>query len=138
MAFHKILALFGHAETDVKLVQRACELASEQKASLRFLHINESDAGAVGLYGRVTYDHRYSREEIQELIQPYNTGGVPIEVEVVATDDLIETIRKSCTGTDLLIIGHEHQNLMTRWLTDSIDERIINSVPCDVLVVHST
>lgn len=136
MAFKRILALFGHAGTDHKLIERAGALAAEQGATLSFLHLNEPDAGAVGLYGRVSYEQRYTREQILELIRPVVSAGVSVDVRVEQTDDLVRRIVQASRECDLLMLGHEHQNLLTRLLSDSIDERIINSVSCDVLVIH--
>lgn len=136
MAYKNILALFGKPATDTILVERACGLAAEDGARVTFLHINEHDAGAISLYGRVTYSQRLGEADIRALVDQHNPGQCPVEILIRESDDLVGTVVGTCSGKDLLVLGHEHQNLMTRLLSDSLDEHIINSVPCDVLVVH--
>ena len=101
----------------------AARIAKGEHASLRLIHVAQSDASEEQLDAINLYHER--------LIE---TLGVPTTSEVERADDLVATLTRLSRGANLVVIGAPSHRF--RVATDLAD-RIAEGLDCPALLVHT-
>ena len=135
MNYKKILVTISSLEKDVKVIQSALDAAHRYGAELDVLHVSTKMAGYPSRVFR-TYEPVCTPEQLRELVEKYNSNGVSFHCEVDVNNNISADIVRRTKDFDLLVIGHEHTSYLEEVFSDSIDERIINRIHCDCLVVQ--
>jgi len=56
-------------------------------------------------------------------------------ITIIKSESIPKAISAAAEGQDILVLGHRKQNIFKKNFFDSVDEGIMNSVDCPVLVV---
>lgn len=134
MKYKTILVSFANKEHDIPVLIEALDVADVYGATVVVLHLNSNHAGYPSRVMR-SFEHKYSEEEIKQLVDENQKGSAPVEIRVVQSDNLIETVVEESKAVDLLVLGHQHMGFFESLLSDSVDEKIVDKIDCDALVV---
>lgn len=134
MNYKKITIAFSEKEHDLPVLQTGLDIAARYGAELNVLHINTHHAGYPSRAMR-KIEHKYSKEELYQIIDENNQAGLKPEVELVESDDIIAEIVARSSNCDLLVLGHQHMGFFESIISDSTDEKIIDKIDCHALVV---
>jgi len=133
MKYKKVMISFEDKQHDLEVLKHAMDVTSKYNGTLTILHINSGHAGYPSRVMR-TMEHSYTLEEIEKIVEAI-PHEVPTTVELIKTDKIMNTIIDKSKDYDLLVMGHRHVSFIESLFGDSLDERVINSVECDVLTV---
>lgn len=133
MKYKKIMISFEDNKHDHEVLKHAMDIAERNGATLTLLHINSNHAGYPSRAMR-TMEHSFTKEELQKIVDDI-PHDVQVNIELVKTDKIMNTIIKKAVDYDLLVMGHRHVSFIESLFGDSLDERVVNHVDCDVLVV---
>lgn len=86
-----MLAAFSNEKEDVPVLKSAIDMAYHYKANLTLLHINTDMAGKPSRVMAVM-EHRYTKEELQELIKANNPHKIPVKINIIESNDIVGTI----------------------------------------------
>ena len=134
MNYKKILVSVSDIHHHQKVLAAALDVAWKYEGELTVLHVSTHMAGTPSRVFRA-FESKYTPEELRAEMDGKNVHKVPYKVELVVGDDVVKEIVQRSESHDLLVIGHEHMNALVSWVSDSIDEQVINKIHCDSLVV---
>ena len=83
-------------------------------------------------------EHKVTPEELDQYVEENNSQHLDVQLEVLKSNNIPESILEKSKDYDLLILGHRHMNFFEELLVDSLDEKIINDLKCHCLVVPRT
>jgi len=135
MNYKKILLAFENPKGHVKVLKSALDLTDKYSGELKVLHINSNMAGVPSM-ARREFEKRFTQEELQDIVNEHNVTKVPVTIEVVTTNNVIDTVVDETKEADLLVMGHEHANMFIAAISDTTDEKIVNNIHCDSLIVN--
>jgi universal stress protein E len=129
----------GHGEResqlDVKIVEVAGRLAEIASGSVQVVHALHPAFRALGVPPRAL---RSERERTRELLRHLALGaGLRASSVRIVEGDPAEALLEMATadGIDLLVMGTFVRGPLQRALFGSTAERLVNVVPCDVLIL---
>jgi nucleotide-binding universal stress UspA family protein len=136
MKYNKIMISFEDNKHDHEVLKHAMDITERNGGTLTLLHINSNHAGYPSRAMR-PLEHAFTEEELQKIVDeiPHN---VPVIIELIKTDRILDTVVEKAVNFDLLVMGHRHANFFETLFGESLDERVINKVDCDVLVVKQS
>jgi len=141
-AFRKILCPIDFDENSMAALDMACQIAAQNKASIRLLHVlplpaTAADIGPVPLepYGVFERDARAKLEQIGAERVP---ADVPCEVETGVggpAQSIVATEEKY--GIDLVVMATHgrKRSAAGHFFLGSVAERVVRESQCPVLVV---
>lgn len=138
--YRKILLAYDSSKFSASALHQSVELASLCKAELHLLGIVVTTGGmaiaeAVGppdVWGR-------EREDLKRVIEPIvkdlraqgltvfaglRHGAPAVEIAAYAHE----------VGADLVVVGHSHKDALTRWFQGSVGSKLLDHLPCSLLV----
>ena len=133
MNYKNILVSFEDEKHDVEVLKHAVDLAKNTAGNITLLHINSPRAGAPS-YARRGIEHKYTQGELREIVEEVS-HKIPVDIKLIRSSYTVDTIVNESQNCDLLVLGHRHVNFIEMMLGDSIDEKVINKVDCDCLVI---
>jgi nucleotide-binding universal stress UspA family protein len=134
-----LLAYDGSDFSDVALRQGA-DLASLCKAELHLLGIVETTGAmaiseAFGPSDALGIEQRDVQRIVQAAVEELGGQGLAAVSSVRigdAADQIIAHARE--IAADLVVLGHTNKGTLTRWLQGSVGPRLLNRLPCSLLV----
>ena len=136
MKYNKIMISFEDKQHDYEVLKHAMDITERNHGTLTLLHINSKHAGYPSRAMR-PLEHAFTKEELQTIVDEI-PHDVRVNIELIKTDHILKTIVAKAVNYDLLVMGHRHVNFFETLFGDSLDERVINKVDCDVLVVKQS
>jgi len=133
MKYKKVLIAYENKNNDYETLKHAMDITERNNGSLTLIHINSNHAGYPSRTMR-TFEHAFTKEELQDCVRKI-PHDVPVDIELVKTDYFLDTIVEKSKDYDLLVMGHRHANFFESLFGDSLDNKVINNVDCDVLIV---
>lgn len=79
-------------------------------------------------------EERQKREELTELLAPYGIAAERVHLELGVASDALPGIAQQL-GADLMVMGAIARSGLKRLFIGSTAERVLEGLPCDVLVV---
>ena len=141
--YRKILLAYDCSTFSPALLHRSAELAQLCRAQLQIVGI-VTTTGAMAIAEAVGPPNVWAREkaDLKRAIDPvvaslqaqglevsaFIRRGAPAEQIAAHAHDM---------GADLVIVAHDHPTIMARWLQSARDVRLLDRLPCNLLVVSS-
>jgi nucleotide-binding universal stress UspA family protein len=139
--FHKILIGLDGSEMSEQALDRALTLASLTGAELHALSVEEKLPAYAATVGEVTeeehYEHRYLTGVQARARKRASERRLDLQLAIVAghaAHALVEQAKAG--GFDLIVIGHTGHSRLHNIFLGSTADRVVESAPCSVLVVH--
>lgn len=140
--FHKILIGLDGSEMAEQALDRALMLAELTGAELHAVSVEERLPAYAATVGETMeeerYEHHYFAGVQRRARKRAGERGLDLKVGVVAghaAHALVEKARSG--GFDLVVIGHTGHSRLHNIFLGSTADRVVESAPCSVLVVHA-
>ncbi len=145
MSYKHILLSVALNKNSIKLLEKAAELAKQNRAKLSIIHIDlDIPHSYEGMLG-ADYQEQESivREEsitsMKRLLNALEIDVVhhyPIQNQVITSGDLDNEILDYIDNNDidLLIMGHHRSNFLSQFFF-SPTEPVIRNMPCDLMFI---
>lgn len=141
--YKKIFVAVDGSELQEKVLVNAIEIAARNRAALRVGHvINASLLEAAGTYPSDIAEQMKERviEDISKIIEKTPDVNLVSQIEIaVEVGQLRETLLDTLVANynpDLIVCGARGLSMIKYALLGSVSAFIVNSAPCDVLVVR--
>ncbi|MEE9190368.1 MAG: universal stress protein [Candidatus Neomarinimicrobiota bacterium] len=136
MAYKKILVALSCTGKEIALIDEAVRLANTLNAELHVLHVNHPHAGEMSMMMEST-GHKFNEEEIKKIFREagHEEIAAGMDVKIRVNSSVLEEVADCAKEMDLLMLGHTKLGGVTEYISDTIDERIVNHVDCPVLIV---
>jgi len=139
--FHKILIGLDGSETSEQALDHAMALAELTGAELHALSVEERLPVYAATVGEVMEEERYEHHYFDGVQARARTRAgerrLELRVEVVAGHAAHALVEKAkAGGFDLIVIGHTGHSRLHHIFLGSTADRVVESAPCSVLVVH--
>jgi len=133
------------ASLDEKLIGTAREIAAKAGAGIAIVHAFDpapayavsADSMTVPASTPVTEFidelRKWHTESVHELVARAAPGTKPVIVEGEIRESLVGAVRDS--GIDLLVMGAVSRSALSRLMLGSTAERVLDFIPCDLLIV---
>ena len=135
MPYKNISVALAGRDDEIPMIDEAVRLAITLKAKLCVLHINEPHAGEISMM--VDSPKKYDKEDFIKMFTDAGHEEIAkkISIRIVENAIVSKGIAELASDCDLLILGHDRMGKMKELLTDSIDEVIVNTSNCPVLII---
>jgi nucleotide-binding universal stress UspA family protein len=133
MVYKNILvSLCGKGDESI-VINEAINIADG--GQLSFVHVNDLHAGEMSMMMDAP-DKKYEEADIKEWVESVNKNIAEKSNYIVLTSESVsKAIGDATSDMDLLILGHRKQSFFKHHFFDSVDEGIVNTSTCPVLVV---
>ena len=140
--FHKILLAYDGSSFGAAALRQSADLAHLSKAELHLLGIvvttgymalAEGLNGGVDLWGMERTNLQKAMDAAVHDLGPRKPAVVPSIQEGDPATMIIAYAHE--IKADLVVIGHSGQGIVSRWLIGSVGSRLLNELPCSLLVV---
>ena len=139
MAYKKILVALSCTGNEIALIDEAVRLANTLNAELHALHVNDPHAGEMSMMME-SAGHKFNEEEIKKMFREagHEEIATGMDVKIRVNTSVLKEVTSCAKDIDLLILGHKKLSGGTEYISDTIDERIVNRVDCPVLIVQKS
>ena len=139
MAYKKILVALSCTGNEIALIDEAVRLANTLNAELHVLHVNDPHAGEMSMMME-SAGHKFNEEEIKKMFREagHEEIATGMDVKIRVNTSVLKEVTNCAKDMDLLILGHKKLSGGTEYISDTIDERIVNHVNCPVLIVQKS
>lgn len=141
--YHTILVAFDGTKAGDTALRQAADLAQLCKAELHVLGIVVTAGGllldpAVVSNNLLETERRYLLDALADVVRDLGKKGIDAKTcirdgdagrEIIAYADEIKA--------DLAVIGHSDKGLLSRWIEGSVGTRLLEAMPCNVLITTS-
>lgn len=139
--YKTILLAYDGTTYSEHVLQRGAELARTCQARLYLLSIvvttgNMAIAEAVGSTDVWGMEQSALEKNVNKAIQTLKEQGMDVSASIRSGDPDIEIVRYARElNADLVILGHTTKGMLTRWLQGSLCAKLLDQLPCNLLVV---
>mgnify|MGYP005814083341 CR=1 FL=1 len=139
--YRKLLLAYDSSRFSAAALRRAAELAGLFNAELHLLGIVVTTGGmaiaeAVGppdVWGRAQED---LKRAVEPVVKDLRARGLTVFAGLRYGAPAVEiAARAKEIGADLVVVGHNPQDVLTRWFQGSVGSRLLDHLPCSLLVV---
>jgi len=139
-AYQQILAAIALDENGSSVLQRAHQLARKDDAQLAALHVIEYlpiESGELLMTTPYDVTRELEQQAREGLLHMADQLGITDLNIVVATGPIVTQIETQARklGSDLIIIGHQPRKGLSAWFSH-VEDNLVHSTPCDVLVLR--
>jgi nucleotide-binding universal stress UspA family protein len=135
----KILVPVDNSEYAFKALNRAVEMAKEQKADLTVMSValEFQDVEEIP----ISFMDKFKEQAVRAVNRAKEVVGkagltceTRVEVGASPADNIVKFAEE--TKTDLIVMGHRGLSGLDRFLVGSVAARVVAYAPCSVLVVR--
>ncbi|MEJ2362114.1 MAG: universal stress protein [Gammaproteobacteria bacterium] len=139
--YQTILLAYDGTTYSEHVLQRGAELARLCQARLHLLSIvvttgNMAIAEAVGATDVWGIEQKSLEKIVDEALQNLQAQGLQVSACVRSGEPDSEIVRYAREiQADLVILGHTSKGMLSRWLQGSLCAKLLDQLPCNLLVV---
>ena len=135
MAYKNILVSLCGRGDEKKVIEASIKMAKANNGNLTFIHVNEPHAGEMSMMMNAL-PPKYTESDIYDRVSAIDEASAnSATITIIKSESIPKAISAAAEGQDILVLGHRKQNIFKKNFFDSVDEGIMNSVDCPVLVV---
>lgn len=137
MPYKKISVALAGTPDEIQMIDEAVRLAITLKAQLCVIHVNLPHAGEMSMM--IDSPKKFKEEDFRKMFHEAGHEEIAkkINVKISVNKSIAKGIAEMVSECDLLILGHDRMGKMKALLTDSMDEMILNSVNCPILIFRT-
>jgi universal stress protein E len=121
--------LAGQLHGDLHVIHTFIPTAFANAVAAGRLRMSQEYAEALNI------ESNYRHSEIEHMVSRYGVAGAHLHVEMGATEDcLVQTVQEH--DADVMVMGASSHGRLHRTLVGSTAAAVLESLPCDFLVVH--
>jgi nucleotide-binding universal stress UspA family protein len=139
--YHTILLAYDGASDNQRVLQHGAELARVCQAQLHLLSIvdttgNMAIAEAVGPGDVWSIEQEKLQPIVQSAVDDLKAQGLHVTASLRSGAPDIEIVNYAKEiNADLVVLGHTSKGMLSRWLQGSICSKLLDHLPCNLLVV---
>lgn len=139
--YRKILLAYDGATFSAAVLRQGSELARLCKAELHLLSIvittgSMAIAEAVGPSDVWGLEQQDLQRVVETAAQDLHSQGLTVVTCIRSGDPAVEIAAYAHEiDADLVVLGHTSKGMLTRWFQGSVGARLLDHLPCSLLVV---
>lgn len=138
--FQKIVVAYESSGASEAALRRGAELARACQSELHLLGIVVTSGGllldpAYVPDELIEAERRLLLDKLEDTARVFAHAGIPSKTCIrdgLPTAEITAYIKE--IKADLAVIGHSHKGVLARWLEGSVGLRLLESLPCSLLV----
>ena len=135
MPFNNIAVALAGNDNEIPVIDEAVRITINLKAKLCVIHVNDPHAGEMSMM--MDSPKKFNKDDFIKMFHDAGHEEIAkrIEVKISENASVSKGIAELTSDCDLLILGHDKMRKVKRMLIDSIDEVIVNTSKCPVLII---
>ncbi len=138
--YRKILLAYDGTREGRAVLREGAELAQRCGAGVHLLAVVHPGTGILFAEGAdptnlLDEERRHAEQVLADGKEKLRQRGLEAEATLRSGDPAREIVALAeSIGADLIVLGHQRRNALSRWWRGSVDAEVFNAAPCSLLI----